>query len=177
MRRLRYNVAMSLDGYIADARGGFDWIPNDDSVDFAGLFARVDTFLMGRRTYETVLANGELPWHRGTRVYVVSSTLPEGERDGVNFVRDDPVALARALRNEPGDGEIWLFGGGQLFATLLAANQVDAIEVTVVPVLLGGGVPVVASLRERASLTLNHSHVYPSGMVALHYAVPGATRA
>jgi dihydrofolate reductase len=174
MRRLRYNVAMSLDGYIADSQERFDWIPNDDSVDFAGLFARVDTYILGRRTYETVLANGEPPWKAGTRVFVVSHTLPAGSRDGVDVVRDDPVALADSLRHESGDGEIWLFGGGQLFAALLAANQVDAVEVTVVPVLLGGGVPVVAFLPARVPLALTHTHVYPSGMIALHYSVPGA---
>jgi len=175
MRRMRYNVAMSLDGYIADAHDAFDWIPNDDTVDFAALFARVDTYLLGRRTYETVLANGTPPWETGTRVYVISRTLTPGSRDGVTVVADDPVALASSLRHEPGDGEIWLFGGGQLFATLLAANQVDAIELTIVPVLLGGGVPVVAALPNRAALRLAHTHVYPSGMVALHYEVPAAS--
>ena len=174
MRRLRYNVAMSLDGYIADSRERFDWILNDDTVDFAGLFARVDTFMLGRRTYETVLANGEPPWHPGTRVYVVSRTLPAGSHDGVTVVRDDPVALARSLRHESGYGEIWLFGGGQLFGALLAAKQVDTVEVTVVPVLLGSGVPVVTPLPGRTPLVLTHSHVYPSGMVALHYSVPEA---
>jgi dihydrofolate reductase len=174
MRRLRYNVAMSLDGYIADSQERFDWILNDDTVDFAGLFARVDTFLLGRRTYETVLANGEPPWQPDTRVYVVSHTLPAGPQNGVSVVRDDPVELARSLRHESGDGEIWLFGGGQLFAGLLAARQVDTVEVTVVPVLLGSGVPVVASLPERTPLTLTHSHAYPSGMMALYYTVPGA---
>jgi dihydrofolate reductase len=174
MRRLRYNVAMSLDGYIADSQERFDWIPNDDTVDFAALFARVDTYMLGRRTYQTVLANGEPPWQPGMRVFVVSRTLPAGPRDGITVVGEDPVAIARALRHEPGDGEIWLFGGGQLFATLLAANQVDAVEITVVPVLLGGGVPVVAVLPARTALTLTSSHAYPSGMMALHYGVPGA---
>lgn len=174
MRLLRYNVAMSLDGYIADSQDGFDWILNDETVDFAGLFARVDTFLLGRRTYETVLANGEPPWQPGARIYVVSRTLAAGSHGGVHIVRDDPVALASSLRHESGDGEIWLFGGGQLFAALLAAKQVDTVEVTVVPVLLGGGVSVLASMPERTPLKLTHSHVYPSGMVALHYSVPGA---
>jgi len=175
MRHLRYNVAMSLDGYIADSLERFDWIPDDDTVDFAGLFARVDTFVLGRRTYEAVLANDEPPWQPGMRVYVVSRTLPAGPHQGVSIVRDDPVALADSLRHESGDGEIWLFGGGQLFAALLAAGQVDTVEITVVPVLLGSGVPVVTSLPERTPLDLIHSHVYPSGMVALHYSVPGAT--
>lgn len=176
MRRLRYNIAMSLDGYIADAHDAFDWILHDDTVDFAGLFAGVDTIVIGRRSYDIVRAQGEgeMPWKPGTRVFVVSRTLAPESRGGVTIVSGDPVAIAASLRRESGDGEIWLFGGGQLFAELLAGNQVDAVEVTIVPVLLGGGIPMVASMSKRTTLALTHSHVYPSGMVALHYAVPGA---
>lgn len=75
MRPVRYNVAASLDGYIAGPAGGFDWIPMDPSVDFARLFARVDTVLLGRRSYELVLQAGSPPWAPGTRVYVFSRTL------------------------------------------------------------------------------------------------------
>lgn len=174
MRRLRYNVAMSLDGYIADSHDAFDWILNDDTVDFAGLFARVDTIILGRRTYDVVRAHGDPPWKPGTRVFVVSRTLAPESKGGVTVVSGDPVAIASSLRRESGDGEIWLFGGGQLFAELLAGNQVDAVEVTIVPVLLGGGIPMLAPTPSRTTLALTHSHVYPSGLVALHYAVPGA---
>ena len=174
MRRLRYSVAISLDGYIADSEGTFDWILHDETVDFEGLFARVDTILLGRRTYETVRAHGGPPWKPGTRVFVVSRSLGPGIGTGVTVVPGDPVALASSLRHEPGAGEIWLFGGGQLFASLLGGGQVDAVEVTVVPVLLGSGIPLVAAMSTRTPLTLTHSHVYPTGMVALHYAVPSA---
>jgi dihydrofolate reductase len=62
MRRVRYNVAASLDGYIADPAGGYDWIPNDPAVDFAAIFARVDTVLLGRHSYELVGSLPEAPW-------------------------------------------------------------------------------------------------------------------
>lgn len=175
MRRLRYSVAMSLDGYIADAHDAFDWIPHDETVDFAALFARVDTIILGRRTYDVVRTQGEQPWKPGTRVFVVSRTLAPESGHGVTIVSGDPAAIASSLRRESGDGEIWLFGGGQLFAELLAANQVDAVEVTIVPVLLGGGVPMLARTPGRAPLALTGTHVYPSGMVALSYSVPGAS--
>lgn len=176
MRRLRYNVAASLDGYIADVNGGFDWIPDDSTVDFAALFARIDTVIMGRVTYEVMRSQPELPFNSGTRVYVVSRTL-DPNTPGVTVVRDDPVALASSLRHEAGDGEIWLFGGGQLFAALLAADQVDAVEITIAPVLLGGGIPLLAHVDHRTALELVHTHTYPSGMVAVHYEVKrGATR-
>jgi len=76
-----------------------------------------------------------------------------------------------ALRAEPGNGEIWLWGGGELFRSLLAAGQVDAVEVTVVPVLLGGGVPLLAPGALRTALALMSTRSYPSGMVSLSYAV------
>ena len=133
MRLLRYSVAASLDGYIADEHGGYDWIPHDPTVDFAALFDRVDTVIMGRLTFELVQSQSGQAWKPGTRVYVVSRTLSPESAPGVTIVRENPVAVASSLRHESGSGEIWLFGGGQLFATLLGGRQVDAVEVTVVP--------------------------------------------
>lgn len=171
MRPVRYNVAASLDGYIAGPGGEFDWIPQDPAVDFAALFARVDTVLLGRRTYEAVRQTGPAPWAKGTRVYLFSRTLRPEDAPGATLVSGDAAATVAALRAEPGDGEIWLFGGGELFRDLLAAGQVDAVEVTVVPILLGAGVPLLPTGAPRAALALTHSQVYPSGMVALHYSV------
>jgi dihydrofolate reductase len=174
MRPLRYNVAASLDGYIAGPKGEFDWIPDDSSVDFGALFARIDTVLIGRRTYEVVLAQRERAWSPSTRVYVVSRTLDPSAHPDVTIVREDPVALAASLRAEEGSGEIWLFGGGELFGVLLDGGQVDTVEVTVVPILLGGGVPLLPPRAGPHRLALAHTQVYPSGMVALHYRVEGA---
>ncbi len=176
MRPVRYNVAASLDGYIAGPGGEFDWIPADPAVDFAALFARVDTVLLGRRTYEAVRQAGGSPWPAGARVYVFSRTLRPADHPGVTVVAGEAGAAVAALRAEAGDGEIWLFGGGALFRDLLAAAQVDAVEVTVVPVLLGAGVPLLPAGAPRTALALTRSQVYPSGMVGLHYAVPGAAR-
>ena len=171
MRQVRYSVAASLDGYIADASGGFDWIPEDPAIDFAAMFARVDTVLLGRRSFELVQRGGGPSWGPNMRVYVFSHTLrPEAHPD-VTVIGVNAVEVVAALRAEPGAGDIWLFGGGELFSSLLAAGQVDAVEVTVVPVLLGGGVPLAARGFTRAELRLLHTHRYPSGMVSLVYAV------
>jgi dihydrofolate reductase len=171
MRQVRYSVAASLDGYIADASGGFDWIPQDPDVDFAAIFARVDTVLIGRRSYELVHRSGIAPWGPKMRVYVFSRTLQPETHPDVMVIGANAAEVVAALRAEPGDGDIWLFGGGQLFSSLLADGQVDAVEVTVVPVLLGSGVPLAAPGITRAELRLQHTHRYPSGMVSLVYAV------
>ena len=172
MRRVRYNVAASLDGYIAGPQGEFDWIPMDPSVDFASLFAKVDTVLLGRRTYEMVRQGGSTPWAPGIRVYVVSRTLRPEEHPDLTIVSGDVGGAVSSLRAESGDGEIWLFGGGELFRSLLSEGQVDAVEITVVPILLGGGVPLLQPGATRTALALTGTRTYPSGMVSLSYAVP-----
>src|SRR5215207_3977713 len=86
MRKVRYSVAASLDGYIADANGAFDWIPEDPTVDFAAIFARVDTVLLGRRSFELVQSAGTPPWGRDMRVYVFSRTLRPETYPGVTVI-------------------------------------------------------------------------------------------
>lgn len=171
MRRVRYNVAASLDGYIAGPQGEFDWIPADPAVDFAALFGAVDTVLVGRHSYAAIQQQTAPPWAPATRVYVFSRTLRPEAHSGVTIVAEDAGGVVAALRAEPGTGEIWLFGGGRLFQSLLAAGQVDTVEVTVVPLLLGGGVPLLPAGAPRTTLALTNTKSYPSGMVSLSYVV------
>lgn len=171
MRLVRYNVAASLDGYVAGPHRNFDWIPDDPTVDFARIFAKVDTVLLGRKSYEVALDLGKPAWSADARVFVFSSTLRPENHPDVTVVADHAVERVRALREEPGDGEIWLFGGGELFRTMLAGGQVDRVEVTIAPVLLGGGTPLLAPRAPQTQLALVDSHRYPSGLVALTYAV------
>ena len=175
MRRVRYNVAASLDGYIAGPAGEFDWIPSDPTIDFAAIFANVDTVLLGRHSYELTRSMGGGPWSPDMRVYVFSRTLRREEHPGVTIVADDAGAAVSALRHEQGTGDIWLFGGGRLFGSLLAAGQVDVVEVSVVPILLGGGVPLLPAGSARTTLALAETHAYPTGMVGLHYRVQNAS--
>lgn len=172
MRSVRYSVAASLDGFIADALGRFDWIPDDPAVDFAALFARVDTVLIGRRTYETMQGAPAPAWPAGTRVYVFSRTLKPADHPDVEIVADGAADTVAGLRAESGSGAIWLFGGGHLFGELLTAGQVDRVEVTIVPVLLGSGVPLAPDTIGRTALSLTGVHRYPSGMMTLSYSVP-----
>lgn len=176
MRPVRYNVVSTLDGYIAGPNGEYDWIPNDPTVDFDAIFARVDTVLLGRRSYELVRQMGEPPGPPGSRIYVFSRTLAPEDCPGATLVRDDAASVVSALRHESGDGDIWLFGGGVLFATLLQAGQVDRLEITVAPVLLGGGIPLLPPGTSTTMLSLAGTHEYPSGMVTLTYDVTTAAR-
>jgi dihydrofolate reductase len=170
MRPVRYRVAASLDGYIAGPNGEVDWIVSDPAIDWSELYAGIDTVLLGRRTYELTLEPGAPAWPAGWRVCVFSRTLPPGERGAATFVTRDAAAKVQELRAEDGK-DIWLFGGGALAGSLLAVRLVDVVEVTIVPVLLGAGIPLFATGAPRTPLRLTDSRVYPSGVVSLRYEV------
>jgi dihydrofolate reductase len=173
MREVLYRVATSVDGYIAGPHGELDWIVHDPSVDFSKIYESVDTVLLGRRTYELTRQPGAPPWPQGWRIYVFSRTLPQQDHPGVTLVSADAGARVAALRAAPGR-EIWLFGGGSLFRSLLEAKQVDLVEVLVMPVLLGGGIPLLEAGSPLTGLALEHVEKYGSGMVGLRYRVPVA---
>lgn len=171
MRRVRYVVAMSLDGYIAGPNGEADWIVMDPEIDFRALFEQFDTFLLGRRTFESM---GGARGGKQSRVQTIvfSRTLRQQDYPNVTIVSEKPKQVLANLRSKPGK-DIWLFGGGSLFRSLLEARLVDAVEVSVVPVLLGGGIPMLPPdpLSERFKLKLASSRALKSGIVSLEYAV------
>lgn len=166
MRRIRYQVACSVDGYIADADGGTGWIVDEPGIDFAELYDQFDTLLMGRRTYEELREGNEGFW--GKRVVVFSRTLRPQEHPGVTVVGDDIDGAIAALRAKPGK-DIWLFGGGELFRSLLAAGHVDTVEPAFIPALVGGGRPFLPPPAPLHRLTLTSHRVFPSGIVWLEY--------
>jgi dihydrofolate reductase len=173
-RLLRYQVAASLDGFIAGPKGEYDWIVQDPQIDFAALFREFDTAVMGRKTYQVMTAqggNGAMP---GLDVVVFSKTLPPATHKGVRILNDDPADILPALKAKPGR-DIWLFGGGGLFRSLLDAGLVDTVEIAVIPVLLGDGIPLLPP-GAMTELKLSDQKILPkSGIVVLSYSVAGST--
>ena len=170
-RRIRYHVACSLDGYIADEDGGADWIVDEPGIDFKELFAQFDTFLMGRLTYEPMMKmNTTGMGMSGKEVVVVSRTLRPEDHPGVTIISHDLEGRVRELRERPGK-DIWLFGGGELFRSLLDLGLVDTVEPAIIPVVLGAGRPFLPGPEIQRYLTLTTHRVYPSGIVWLEYEV------
>lgn len=176
MRQVRYHVASSLDGFIATADGGYDWITEDPDIDFTAMFEEYDTFLMGRKTYELVLSQFQAApslanMYQGKKIVVFSRTLRPEDHPDVTIVRDRIQQTIAELKQEAGK-DIWLFGGGELFRSLLELECVDTVELAVIPVLLGGGLPFLPPTDRLQTLAFKGEQLYPkSGIVMLKYDV------
>jgi dihydrofolate reductase len=167
MRRVRLSVAMSLDGYIAGPNGESDWIVMDPDIDFGSLMGAFDTVLLGRKTFDATrhYGGGGMP---GMQVYVISRTLRHCDCPGV-IVSENPAETVATLKAAQGK-DIWLFGGGELFGSLLELGLVDVVEVALIPVLLGSGVPLLPHSAMQARLRLVKHRVYEkTGTVSLEY--------
>jgi dihydrofolate reductase len=176
MRRVRYSVATSLDGYIAGPNGEADWILMDPDIDFDAIFKQFDTFLIGGNTFRSMTGGKKGGGGFGPRTYVFSNTLEPEDHPKITIVREAAAAdTVNALRAEDGK-DIWLFGGGLLFRSLLQAGVVDSVEVAVIPVLLGQGIPLFPAPAPRAPLKLVKHTLYPkTGTLLLAYAVDRST--
>jgi dihydrofolate reductase len=156
-----------LGRYIAGPNGEYDWIvmPSDSAEYFKVFYAQFDIAVMGRRTFEVVA--GAV---KRMRTCVFSRTLPPGPLKDVTVLGDDGIARLREMRAQEGK-DIWLFGGGKLFASLINAGLVDTVELGVMPVILGAGIPLMAATGGHVKLRLIKSETTPEDILSLEYSV------
>lgn len=167
-------IATSIDGFIAGPDGSLDWlesVPNPEGSDygFAAFMETVDALLMGRRTFETVCGfDGDWPYDKP--VFVLSSTLtsvPEHLRGRVEIV---PGPVAQALQHMQGKGHRHVYvDGGMVIQGCLAEDLVDEMILFTMPVLLGGGTPLFASLDGMRHFELLDSEVLARAITRTHY--------
>lgn len=154
MGKLVLYIAMSVDGFIAGEGESLDWL---DGVEGRGdngyedFYQGVDTVLMGRKTYDWIMNHAEFPYP-GKECYVFSHE-PRENGDDVTFVSENAADFVSRLKGQS-EKRIWLVGGGRLLHTLLEADLVDEMILTVAPVVLGKGIPLFHEQEEKTSLTL-----------------------
>ena len=168
-RLLRYQVATSLDGFIAGPNGEYDWIASEGAFDWPAYLAQFDTLLMGRKTYELAASQPGMLKSMGMAIVVVSNTLDPAQHPEATIISADMANAVADLKSKPGK-DIWLFGGGALFRGLVDAGLVDRVELAVSPILLGSGVPVLPA-GNRCPLRLLESSAQQSGMLHITYEI------
>ena len=165
-RKVVYGVGISIDGYIARPDGSIDFLFMPKDYSMAPFFKRIDVAIMGRKTYEVAKkmggAQGEL------KTYVMSQSLPAGEREGMTFTAASPRELVSELRKQPGK-DIWLMGGGELARAFLLEDLVDQLYLGVVPVLIGEGVPAFPIEFAERQFRLVSNKTFSQGLVELKY--------
>lgn len=170
MRKIILGLGISIDGYIARPDGTFDFLfmPKDFMHEFSAFNASIDTCIMGRKTYDVAKAQGGGGFDKRIKTYVLSRTLPSGERESLTFVNVSPQALVEEIRRRKGK-DIWLMGGGEIARDFLKADLVDELHVGVVPVLLGEGLPLFPSGFPQRNFELIENKTFSRGLISLKY--------
>ena|SRR5690349_8139198 len=176
-RKVIVHIAASADGYIARADGDLEWLTSRPApAGFYGVndFVRsIDTKVLGRKTYEASRRLGAKLDSRNRYIVFSRQAAPGDTPSGVEFVTGDIAPFVRRLREQPGK-DIWLMGGGDLIASFLDAGAIDEFVVSVVPVFIGDGIPLIARRHRRVALTLQSVDRFDDGVVQLRYQVQGA---
>ncbi|SDG68656.1 Dihydrofolate reductase [Pseudomonas benzenivorans] len=168
---LIYYVAASLDGYIARPDGRLDWLtplgPASDDPEHQRFYESIDGLLMGRATYEALLAlDRAWPYPGKPCIVLTRAELPRATPD-VKLIHTPPAAAIAELVAS-GCRRIWLVGGSSLAGSCYAAGLLDELVIRLVPHLLGAGIPLLATGLERG-LTLLQQRSLGNGVVQLHY--------
>ena len=173
-RKIIVHIATSADGYIARPDGDMGWLTSRPAPKgFYGLNAfekSIDTKVLGRKTYEESLRLGAKFGSKSRTIVFSRHAPPADAPSGVEFVSGAIGPFVRRLREQPGK-DIWLMGGGELIASFLDARAIDQFVVSVVPVFIGDGIPLIARRPRLARLELQSVERFDDGLVQLHYQV------
>lgn len=166
-------IAMSLDGYIADANGRVDWLEGQNSEEGDGnsydnFIREIDTVVMGWNTYRQIATElSPQQWvYEGLTSYVLTHRKIE-KMDGIIFTDESPCGLVRRLRRKPGK-DIWICGGASTAGQLMKEGMIDRYHISIIPTLLGSGIRLFDSLKGQIKLKLVRSQVY-NGIAELVY--------
>src|SRR5882762_8985183 len=181
MRKVTLGLANSLDNYIARKDGGFDWLHwSKEVAEISAKFMKtVDTLLIGRKTYEVMLANGQTSYP-GANNYVftrakknsaaLKKKLATKADKNVEIITEDAAKFVTKLKRKKGKG-IVIFGGGELAKSLFEADLIDEVVLNIHPVLLGSGIPLFREMQRQIDLDLIDCRVLKGGYLAVSYRV------
>ncbi len=167
-------IATSLDGYIAKNNDSVDWLdemphPEGEDYGYEEFYSGVDTVIMGRKTYDVVVGFG-VEWpYSDCKTYVVTRDQNfKGKLGNPTTINDLSPETIREIRNESRKN-IWLVGGGRLVAEFLNQGWIDEMIISLMPVVLGEGIPLFPPKIKESWFSLEKSRSYDSGAVILSY--------
>ena len=173
-RKVIVHIATSADGYIARSDGDLEWLTSRPAPEgFYGMNAfmkSIDTKVLGRRTYEVSLRMGAKFDSKNRTIVFSRHSPPADAPSGVEFVNEAIGPFVSRLRDQPGK-DIWLMGGGEIIASFLDEQAIDELVISVAPVFIGEGIPLIAPRHCHVLLDLLSVERFDDGLVQLHYRV------
>jgi len=173
-RNVIVHIGISADGYIARPDGDLEWLtsrPKPKGFYGMSVFMKsIDTKLLGRKTYEKSLHMGAKFDSKDRTIVFSRHAPPTDAPPGVEFANGAIGPFVSRLREQPGK-DIWLMGGGELIASFLDEQAIDEFVVSVVPVFIGDGIPLIARRHRHVSLDLRSVERFDDGVVQLHYGI------
>jgi dihydrofolate reductase len=168
-------IATSLDGYIADAEGGIDWLhaipnPEHDDMGYLQFTSEVDALVMGRTTFETV-AGFDIDWPYTKPVFVLSNslkTIPAGYEDKIELVNGKLTDVLKFIHKK-GYRQLYI-DGGRTIQSFLNEDLIDEMVITVIPILLGNGIPLFAELSNQLTFECVETKHYLGKVAQNRYA-------
>lgn len=172
MRKVVFGGANSLDNFIARPDHAVDWLMwCDEAAEvMQDYWKSFDAMLMGRKTYEVAVRQGQGGGNPGMATYVFSRTMTKDPAPGVTLVSENAARFVRGLKKQKGK-DICLMGGGELARPLFEAGLIDEIGFNIHPVLLGAGVPLFHPMKRQINLELKECRPFKNGCVYVTYRV------
>lgn len=176
MRKVILYIAASVDHYIAKTDGDTAWLHSpeltlaNEDYGYNQLIESIDTTLMGNSTYEQIMSF-DIPFpYPDTQNYVFTRSKDRQDTKHVSFVSKDISSFVQALKAKEGK-DIWLIGGGQINSLLINSGLVDELILSIIPIVLGNGIPLFDHTINSCKLNLESTEAYTSGLVQLKYTV------
>lgn len=169
MRKIVLNLAVSLDGFIEDAQGRYDWCFTDQDYGMTEFLKNTDAIFIGRKSYQ-VMEKEEANFFGNKKLYLFSNSITKPALKNTQVISGNWIDNVQELKSAAGKN-IWMFGGANLIASFMKEKLIDELMLSIHPVLLGGGKPLVQHLDNRIQLKLTGTTRFDTGLVQLFYNV------
>ena len=157
-------IASSLDGYIARKNGSIDWLPENTASGYDEFYKSIDVVILGKKTYDQVLTFGDYPYKDKKSFVLTSSGNPN--ENNIEFVSDIKNLVSDITKY----GDAWLVGGGEVISSFMNLGAVDELILSIIPVVLGDGIPLFKNIQKETKLELIKTTQYDA-LVELHYKI------
>lgn len=173
MRKIRLYIATSIDGYIADIEGGLDWlseypITHELNYGYDRFFDSVDTVIMGGRTYRDILNMDVIYPYKDKISYIITRNKMNSQKEKIDFISDNIIEAISEIKKQKGK-DIWLVGGGEIIAMLLNNDLIDEMIITIIPMMLGAGIPLFPNTTKESPWKLHNIHSYTNNVLQVEY--------